>query len=104
MEAITQPNVDVHFTAVTKITPDGVVGKDGTHITGIETLVLATGFDTTYRPRFKVVGRNGVTIQEKLTPDPNTYLGVAVPGKCPLSRMSTSPANTYADIPNYLCE
>lgn len=87
MEAITQPNVDVHLTSVTKITADGLVGEDGTEVSGIDTLVLATGFDTTYRPKFKVVGRNGVSIQEKLTPDPNTYLGVAVP-----------------DIPNYLCK
>lgn len=29
MEAIQKPNVDVHFTPVTKITEDGVIGADG---------------------------------------------------------------------------
>jgi hypothetical protein len=54
MEALKQPNVDAHFTPVVQITPDGPVGADGT-TTKVD-IICATGFDTTYRPAFKLVG------------------------------------------------
>ncbi|KAA6408312.1 MAG: flavin-binding monooxygenase [Lasallia pustulata] len=43
MEAIQKPNVDVHFTPVTKITEDGVIGADGIE-RKVDTIVCATGF------------------------------------------------------------
>lgn len=42
MEAIQKENVDVHFTAVDKITEDGVVGTDGIE-RKVDTVVCATG-------------------------------------------------------------
>jgi hypothetical protein len=77
MNAIQQPNVSVHFTAVTNITPDGVIGADGTEVK-CDTIVTATGkwcldtclyvtlttppgFDVSFKPRFPVIGRNGVS-------------------------------------------
>ncbi|OAG34167.1 hypothetical protein AYO21_11699 [Fonsecaea monophora] len=96
MEALNKDNVDVHFTAVTKITEDGIVGADGSVVTGLDTIVFATGFDTTYVPRFKIVGRNGVTLQQKFTPNPDSYLGVAIPV------YANRGGNELADIPNYL--
>ncbi len=42
MEAIQKENVDVHFTAVKKITEDGVVGEDGVE-RKVDTVVCATG-------------------------------------------------------------
>ncbi|KAL4865147.1 hypothetical protein BDV12DRAFT_211218 [Aspergillus spectabilis] len=78
MEAIQQPNVDVHFTAVASCTEDGVVGADGVE-RKIDTIVCATGFDNTYRPQFPTIGRNGVDLREKWTKSPEAYLGLAVP-------------------------
>lgn len=78
MTAIQEPNVDVHFTHVEKITEDGVVGGDGEE-RKCDTIVCATGFDVTYRPRFPVVGKNGVDLKEKWKAVPEAYLGLAVP-------------------------
>ncbi|KAL4944982.1 hypothetical protein BDV06DRAFT_232163 [Aspergillus oleicola] len=84
MEAIQQPNVDVHFCAVSSITEDGVVGSDELE-RKVDTIVCATGFDNTYRPQFPTIGRNGVDLREKWKKIPEAYLGLAVP-----------------DMPNYI--
>jgi hypothetical protein len=79
MEALKETNVDAHFTPVIRITPDGPLGADGT-TTKVDTIICATGFDTTYRPAFKLVGQNNISLAEKFTPQPNSYLGVSAPG------------------------
>lgn len=78
MIAIQKPNVDVHFTAVNKITEDGVVGEDGVE-RKVDTIVCATGFDVSYRPRFPVVGQNGTDLADKWKICPEGYLGLAIP-------------------------
>jgi cation diffusion facilitator CzcD-associated flavoprotein CzcO len=64
MLAIQESNVDVHFTPVVKITEDGLIGGDGAE-RKVDTIVCATGFDVTYKPRFPVIGKNGVDLKEK---------------------------------------
>ncbi|KAE8343375.1 hypothetical protein BDV24DRAFT_31997 [Aspergillus arachidicola] len=78
MEAIQKENVDVHFTPVVSCTEKGVVGGDGVE-REVDTIVCATGFDSSYRPRFPIVGRDGVDLREKWKQCPNSYLGLAVP-------------------------
>lgn len=78
MKAIQEPNVDVHFTHVERITPDGVIGGDGVE-RKVDTIICATGFDVTYRPRFPVIGKNGVNLQDKWSVCPEGYLGLGVP-------------------------
>lgn len=75
MEAIQKPNVDVHFTNVAKITPDGVIGGDGEE-RKVDTIVCATGFDVTYKPRFPVIGTNGISLYDKWKHSPESYLGL----------------------------
>lgn len=62
MQAIQKENVDVHFTAVKSCTEDGVVGEDGVE-RKVDTIVCATGFDVSYRPRFPLVGKNGTDLK-----------------------------------------
>ncbi|KAH7381347.1 hypothetical protein DE146DRAFT_704940 [Phaeosphaeria sp. MPI-PUGE-AT-0046c] len=78
MEAIQKDNVDVHFTAVDEIDETGVIGNDGKH-REVDTIVCATGFDVTYKPRFPVIGKNGVDLYEKWRDQPESYLGLAAP-------------------------
>ncbi|KAH7070063.1 hypothetical protein FB567DRAFT_218995 [Paraphoma chrysanthemicola] len=78
MEAIQKENVDVHFTAVDEINETGVIGSDGKH-REVDTIVCATGFDVTYRPRFPVIGKNGVDLYEKWKDTPEAYMGVGCP-------------------------
>ncbi|KAH6259915.1 hypothetical protein HBI42_095670 [Parastagonospora nodorum] len=78
MNAIQKENVDVHFTAVDEIDETGVIGNDGKH-REVDTIVCATGFDVTYKPRFPVIGRNGVDLYEKWKNEPESYLGLGCP-------------------------
>ncbi|KAF2088438.1 FAD/NAD(P)-binding domain-containing protein [Saccharata proteae CBS 121410] len=78
MQAVQENNVDVHFTAVERITENGVVGADGTE-RNCDTIVCATGFDVTYKPRFPVIGKQGVDLAKKWKDTPEAYLGLGVP-------------------------
>lgn len=77
--AIQKENVDVHFTPVTKIDETGVIGEDGIH-REVDTIVCATGFDVSYRPRFPIVGQNGIDLADKWKVCPEGYLGLGIPG------------------------
>ena len=78
MEAIQKPNVDVHFTPVVSCTEDGVIGKDGVE-RKVDTIVCATGFDVTYKPKFPIIGKGGVDLSDKWAACPEGYLGLMVP-------------------------
>nr|POE63579.1 putative sterigmatocystin biosynthesis monooxygenase stcw [Quercus suber] len=79
MEAIQKPNVDVHFTPVTRCTETGVMGADGQE-REVDTIVCATGFDVSYRPRFPIIGSDGVDLKDAWAACPESYLGLAVDG------------------------
>ena len=64
MKAIQEPNVDVHFSTVNKITEDSVIDTDGNE-RKVDTIICATGFDVSYRPRFPIVGQNGIELGNK---------------------------------------
>ena len=76
--AIQKENVDVHFTAVEKITPTGVVGADNIE-RSVDTIVCATGFDVSYRPRFPIIGRNNTSLADKWKVCPEGYMGLGIP-------------------------
>ena len=78
MHAIQKENVDVHFTAVEEITEYGVIGGDSVKV-DVDTIVCATGFDVTYRPRFPIIGKNGVDLYKKWEKEPESYLGLGCP-------------------------
>jgi len=78
MNAIQQDNVSVRFTPAQKITEDGVIGADGIEYK-VDAIVCATGFDVSHRPRFPIVGRNGVNLQDKWADAAEGYFGCACP-------------------------
>ncbi|KAI0015716.1 hypothetical protein F4780DRAFT_773363 [Xylariomycetidae sp. FL0641] len=84
LEALAAPDVRVVFGGVTALTPRGAVavGGDG-HETEypLDVVVCATGFDTSFAPRFPLVGRGGADLREAWRAAPAAaYLGLAVPG------------------------
>jgi cation diffusion facilitator CzcD-associated flavoprotein CzcO len=68
----------VHFSAVEKITEDSVIDSDGNE-KKVDTIVCATGFDVSYKPRFPIIGHNGVDLAEKWKICPESYLGITIP-------------------------
>lgn len=78
MRAVQRENVKIHRCAVTKVTPHSIIGSNGDEVK-VDTIICATGFDTSFIPRHPIVGRNGISIQDKWSSVPEGYMSVAVP-------------------------
>ncbi|KAJ5638158.1 hypothetical protein N7490_008037 [Penicillium lividum] len=86
LEALTQDNVDMWWDDVAKITEKGIVTRSGEE-KEYDVIVCATGFDTSFKPSFPLIGRNGVNLASKWEVEqPKAYFGFMVP-----------------DMPNYFC-
>jgi cation diffusion facilitator CzcD-associated flavoprotein CzcO len=73
---LTDDKVDVIKTEISKIDAEGILTTDGKH-RPVDVIVCATGFDTTYSPRFPITGRNGVSLVDKWKEAPDTYISLA---------------------------
>lgn len=76
LEALTDDNVDVIKTEISNIDSTGITTADGVH-REVDVIVCATGFDTTYLPRFPMTGRKGISLAEKWKDIPETYISLA---------------------------
>ncbi|GJJ16031.1 hypothetical protein Clacol_010310 [Clathrus columnatus] len=79
LEALCEDNVEFVTENIARITPEGIETIDGQH-RAFDIIVCATGYDTTYRPRCSIKGRNGVDLQDKWKDFPVNYLSVATDG------------------------
>jgi cation diffusion facilitator CzcD-associated flavoprotein CzcO len=72
--------VDLRATPLVEVTPDGVRTTEREY--RLDALVLATGFDaqTGALTSMDIRGRGGLSLKEKWSAGPRTYLGVAVAG------------------------
>jgi cation diffusion facilitator CzcD-associated flavoprotein CzcO len=79
-QAIQQPNAELVTSGIERVEPKGVRTKDG-RLHELDVLVLATGFraDRFMRPT-RVVGRDGVSLDDVWAKRPSAYLSVAIPG------------------------
>lgn len=84
LESLTKPDVKVVYGEIEKVTEKGCLCDDGQEYP-VDVLICATGFDTSFRPRFPVVNPAGDNLQDQWAVDPQSYLGVAA-----------------ANFPNYL--
>lgn len=84
LEALVEPNVQVVFSGVAEVTEEGCKCDNGTEHQVPDVLICATGFDSSYRPRFPIVAGDK-NLQDVWAQDPESYLGIAA-----------------ADFPNYL--
>jgi cation diffusion facilitator CzcD-associated flavoprotein CzcO len=79
LEALSAENVTVRNDQILKITPEGIEMTDGT-IFSVDAIICATGFDTSYRPAFPVIGNSGKDLRDEWAVEPRSYLSVAVNG------------------------
>lgn len=79
LEALVEDNVDFVSDKITSITPSSVVLETGREVP-LDVLVCATGFNTSSPPPFYVEGKNGLSLQKKFTPWPETYLTMSTDG------------------------
>ncbi|KAL5403501.1 hypothetical protein PMIN03_008896 [Paraphaeosphaeria minitans] len=84
LEALGKPNVDVVYGEISEITERGCRSDDGTEHP-VDVLICATGFNTSFKPRFPVVNERGTNLQDVWAHEARSYFGIAA-----------------ADFPNYL--
>lgn len=79
-EAIQRPNAELVTSGIERIEPRGVRTRDGA-LHELDVLVLATGFHTDrfVRP-MRVIGRDGIDLNDTWEDGPFAYLSVSVPG------------------------
>ncbi|VZH93959.1 unnamed protein product, partial [Fusarium fujikuroi] len=101
LKAIQEPNVNVIRTGIRRITEKGIETEDG-ELHEVDTLICATGFNTSFSSRFNIVGRNGVSLRTMWKArGPEAYLGMAIAGlpnyftllgpNCPIANGSLIP-------------
>ena len=83
LKALTQENVEVRRGGIRRFVPEGIQLESG-EVIKVDAIVCATGFNTSFRPRFPIIGRDG-NLQTKFRNEvPKSYMSCAV-----------------ADMPNY---
>ncbi|PSN60163.1 putative FAD-containing monooxygenase [Corynespora cassiicola Philippines] len=78
LDAVQASNVKCIFGDITSCGPLGL--KSGGETNEVDVIVAATGFDTSFRPRFPIIGRNNVDIRDLWQEDPSAYLGIGCAG------------------------
>ncbi|KAE9367648.1 FAD/NAD(P)-binding domain-containing protein [Stipitochalara longipes BDJ] len=78
LESLMQDNVRVVTNSIVKVVPTGIEISTG-EIIEVDSLICATGFDLSFRPRFPLIGRKG-NLQDLWTENlPRAYMSCAVP-------------------------
>lgn len=79
LEALLSDKVEVETTHIAKVTETGILLKDG-RFHEVDVILTATGYDTSYVPRFPLIGLNGVNLNDKWRKEgPKAYLGLTAP-------------------------
>ncbi|KAK4704328.1 hypothetical protein P7C70_g1880, partial [Phenoliferia sp. Uapishka_3] len=77
LEALVEDNAGFVSSPIKTITATGIETVDGVH-REYDTIICATGFDTSYKPRTPIIGRNGVNVQDLWADIPTSYLSIAI--------------------------
>ncbi len=84
LASIHEPNVAVITRAATKMVANGIVDEGTTN--EYDAIVCATGFNTSFVPRFPIIGRKGKNLQDVYEQSLEAYMGLVIAG-----------------FPNYFC-
>ncbi len=75
LEALRAPNSRTTFNPIVRITSTGI---ETTHDhTEFDIIVCATGFDVSFRPPWKMYGRNDCQLDLEWSDSPEAYFGIA---------------------------
>ena len=100
LETLTAKNVTVVHGDITQITADGCISSSdsGGTLHPLDVLICATGFDTSYVPRFPLIGQQGISLAEQWATHPRAYLAVAA-AHFPNYLIFYGPGNPFASGP-----
>ncbi|KAH0835158.1 hypothetical protein AYO21_10319 [Fonsecaea monophora] len=77
LEALTAPNVTVEYDSIGEVVENGIRLKNGT-VLEFDAVICATGFETSWRPRFPIIGRDGTDLRKQWKDRPKSYLSCTV--------------------------
>ncbi|KAJ3480196.1 hypothetical protein NLI96_g8512 [Meripilus lineatus] len=77
LEALCEDNVDFVNVGIKRVMEGGIETVDG-KVQELDVIVCATGYDTTFHLPFPIIGKNGISLQDKWTPHPTTYLSTCI--------------------------
>jgi cation diffusion facilitator CzcD-associated flavoprotein CzcO len=78
LETLIRDNVDTRWDDIAQITEKGILTKSGEELE-FDAIVCATGFNTSFQPRFPIIGRNGASLAKQWQDIPEAYFGITVP-------------------------
>ncbi|KAM0750614.1 cyclohexanone monooxygenase [Meredithblackwellia eburnea MCA 4105] len=78
LKALQEPNVTAETSRIKKITETGIETENGEHHE-FDTIITATGFDISFRPKFPLLGVNGVDLRRKWAKRSRAYHSMFVP-------------------------
>ncbi|KAL2161432.1 hypothetical protein VTH06DRAFT_7993 [Thermothelomyces fergusii] len=79
LQALTKPNVVIKRCGIRRFVPEGIELDTG-EVLSVDAIICATGFDTSFVPRFPIIGRDG-NLQERWRKEtPKAYMSCAVDG------------------------
>ncbi|RFU34831.1 Flavin-containing monooxygenase, partial [Scytalidium lignicola] len=79
LEALTKDNVYFIKTPIAKVLKNSIITTDGKEWE-VDGIACATGFDTSYMPRFPIIGRHGLQLSDEWAEHASAYLSLSVPG------------------------
>jgi cation diffusion facilitator CzcD-associated flavoprotein CzcO len=79
LESLAAENVTVSAGKIHGVTAGGIEMEDGTSF-AVDAIICATGFDTSFRPAFPVIGNQGLDLRDAWKEEPRSYLSVAASG------------------------
>ncbi|KAK3676970.1 hypothetical protein LTR78_003175 [Recurvomyces mirabilis] len=78
LEALVAPNATIFTDAIGRITEKGFLDHEGKEHE-CDVIVCATGFDTSWRPRFPLVNGSGVDLRDFWADEVVSYLSIGIP-------------------------
>jgi len=78
LQALTKPNVQLVTGNIKRFVARGIEMDSG-EVIELDAIVCATVLDTSFRPRFPIIGRNGNLQDLWSTQTPKAYMSCAVP-------------------------
>lgn len=75
LESFLKPNVQLVFDTVTAATDNSVVTATGQSFK-VDVIACATGFDVSWKPQWRMIGKNQVDLNQEWTADPRSYISV----------------------------
>ncbi|CCX31763.1 Similar to Putative sterigmatocystin biosynthesis monooxygenase stcW; acc. no. Q00730 [Pyronema omphalodes CBS 100304] len=78
LESLMSSNVTPEFRGIDQVTSKGIKTVDGSE-EEFDLIICATGFDVSFRPTWKMIGRNGADLSKVWEKDPKAYMSIMAP-------------------------